>query len=181
MDNRALNKAKSGDGTLIAYERQGDGPPVVLVGGALCTAASDAPPAGLLASAFSVFTYDRRGCGTSGDTAPYAVERELEDLAAVIAATGGSASVHGMSSGAALALEGAAAGLPITRVSAYEPPFTTDPAAHLDAGRGPRGVGVPAARPASHAHRPDARGGGAGAGSAADRVLHRPAARRGCC
>ncbi|MFK4223261.1 alpha/beta fold hydrolase [Streptomyces sp. NPDC019890] len=128
--NRALNKAKSSDGTVIAYEQQGDGPPVVLVGGALCTAASDAPLAGLLASAFNVFTYDRRGRGASGDTAPYAVEREIDDLAAVIAAAGGSASVHGMSSGAALALKAAAAGLPIIQFSVYEPPFTTDPAAH---------------------------------------------------
>ena len=85
--------------------------------------------------AFSVFTYDRRGRGASGDTAPYAVEREIEDLAAVIAAAGGSASVHGMSSGAALALKAAAAGLPITQLSVYEPPFTTDPAAYEGARR----------------------------------------------
>ncbi|MET7618584.1 alpha/beta fold hydrolase [Streptomyces sp. NPDC005408] len=123
-----LNTVKSGDGTLIAYEQQGEGRPLVLVGGALCTAASDAPLAALLASAFSVFTYDRRGRGASGDTAPYAVEREIEDLGAVIAAAGGTASVHALSSGAALALKAAAAGLPITQLSVYEPPFTTDPA-----------------------------------------------------
>ncbi|MER5768343.1 alpha/beta fold hydrolase [Streptomyces sp. NPDC001985] len=125
MDNmsRTLSKARSGDGTLIAYERWGEGPPVVLVGGALCTAATDAPLAGLLAPRFGVVTYDRRGRAASGDTAPYAVEREIEDLAAVIEEVGGSASVHGMSSGGALALRAAAAGLPITQLSVYEPPF----------------------------------------------------------
>ncbi|MGW0557904.1 alpha/beta fold hydrolase [Streptomyces sp. NPDC002926] len=131
MDNssRTPNRAKSGDGTLIAYEQWGGaGPPVVLVGGALCTGATDAPLAALLAPQFSVFTYDRRGRGASGDTAPYGVEREIEDLAAVLAAAGGSASVHAISSGAALALRAAAAGLPITQLSVYEPPFTTNPA-----------------------------------------------------
>ncbi|MGW6459526.1 alpha/beta fold hydrolase, partial [Streptomyces sp. NPDC055078] len=75
MDNmsRTLSKAQSGDGTLIAYEQRGDGPPLVLVGGALCTAATDAPLAALLASRFSVVTYDRRGRAASGDTAPYTV------------------------------------------------------------------------------------------------------------
>jgi pimeloyl-ACP methyl ester carboxylesterase len=120
------NKTKSGDGTLIAYERQGDGPPVVLVAGALCTSATDAPLAARLAPRFTVYTYDRRGRGASRDTTPYAVEREIEDLAAVIAAAGGSASVHGMSSGAVLALRAAAAGLPIAQLSVYEPPFRLD-------------------------------------------------------
>ncbi len=115
--------AESGDGTLISYEQRGSGPPVVLVGGALCTAATDAPLAELLATRCSVFTYDRRGRGASGDTAPYAVEREIEDLAAVIKEAGGSASVHGMSSGGALALKAVAAGVPITQLSVYEPPF----------------------------------------------------------
>ncbi|WP_433572475.1 alpha/beta fold hydrolase [Streptomyces sp. CA-251247] len=130
MDNmsRTLSKAESGDGTLIAYEQRGDGPPVVLVSGALCTSAAEAPLAGLLASRFSVFTYDRRGRGASGDTAPYAVEREIEDLAAVIGEAGGAASVHGTSSGAALALRAAAAGLPITQLSVYEPPYDPDEA-----------------------------------------------------
>jgi pimeloyl-ACP methyl ester carboxylesterase len=125
----AVMKAESADGTLIAYERRGEGPALVLVGGALCTSASDAPLAGLLAPHFSVFTYDRRGRGASGDTAPYAVRREIEDLAAVIGAAGGRAAVHGTSSGAALALRAAAAGLPITQLSLYEPPFETEPAA----------------------------------------------------
>ncbi|MGW1883075.1 alpha/beta fold hydrolase [Streptomyces sp. NPDC001970] len=130
--NRTPSKIRgtaiSADGTAIAYERQGDGPPVILVSGALATAANEAPLAALLAHRFSVITYDRRGRGSSGDTTPYAVKREIEDLAALIDAAGGSASVHGMSSGGALALEAAAAGLPITRLSVYEPPFLTDPA-----------------------------------------------------
>ncbi|MGW3627471.1 alpha/beta fold hydrolase [Streptomyces sp. NPDC000880] len=135
--SRTLSKTESGDGTLIAYEQRGEGPSVVLVGGALCTAATDGPLAALLASHFSVFTYDRRGRGASGDTAPYAVEREIEDLAAVIAQAGGSAFVHGMSSGAELVLRAAAAGLPITQLSVYEPPFETsatagqEPAAYV--------------------------------------------------
>ncbi|GGT30656.1 alpha/beta hydrolase [Streptomyces kurssanovii] len=127
--NTAVMKAESADGTLIACERRGSGPALVMVGGALCTAASDAPLAELLAPRFSVFTYDRRGRGASGDTAPYSVGREIEDLAAVIGAAGGHATVHGTSSGAVLALRAAAAGLPITHLSVYEPPFETDPAA----------------------------------------------------
>ncbi|MFJ8073284.1 alpha/beta fold hydrolase [Streptomyces sp. NPDC096176] len=126
--SRMLNRALSVDGTRIAYEQRGEGPPLVMVSGALCAAASDAPLAELLASRFSVFTYDRRGRGGSGDTAPYAVEREVEDLAAVIAEAGPGAAVHGMSSGAALALRAAAAGLPIAQLSLYEPPFQTEPA-----------------------------------------------------
>ncbi|MFF3750891.1 alpha/beta fold hydrolase [Streptomyces sp. NPDC002018] len=120
--------AKSGDGTPIAYRRTGEGPPVILVGGALHTARSQAPLAGLLAPVFEVLSYDRRGRGASGDTAPYAVEREIEDLAALIAAAGGSASVYGVSSGAALVLEAAAAGLPVTQLAVYEPPYATGPA-----------------------------------------------------
>ncbi|MEU9604622.1 alpha/beta fold hydrolase [Streptomyces sp. NPDC048057] len=124
--SRTLNRARSADGTPIAYEQRGDGPAVVLVSGALDTAAAQAPLADLLASHFSVFTYDRRGRGGSGDTAGYAVEREVEDLAAVIEEAGGRARVHGSSSGGALALRAAASGLPITQLSVYEPPF--DPA-----------------------------------------------------
>ncbi|WP_193564091.1 alpha/beta hydrolase [Streptomyces sp. L-9-10] len=118
----------SGDGTPIAYRRSGDGPPVVLVGGALNTAESDAPLAKLLAPRFDVITYDRRGRGASGESGPYAVERETEDLAALLDEAGGSASVYGVSSGAALVLEATAAGLPITQFALYEPPYATDPA-----------------------------------------------------
>ncbi|MFJ1643774.1 alpha/beta fold hydrolase [Streptomyces sp. NPDC088258] len=119
---------KSGDATPIAFRRSGEGPPVVLVGGAFSTAESEAPLARLLSPVFSVITYDRRGRGASGDTAPYAVEREIEDLAALLDAAGGNASVYGVSSGAALVLEAAMAGLPITQLALYEPPYVTDPA-----------------------------------------------------
>ncbi|WP_405621563.1 alpha/beta hydrolase [Streptomyces sp. NBC_01511] len=123
-----MGKAKSGDGTLIAYRRTGgDGPPVIMVGGAFSTAEAQAPLAALLAPRFSVITYDRRGRGGSGDTAPYAVEREVEDIAALLTEVGGSASVYGMSSGAALALEAAATGLPFTQLAVYEPPYDTGP------------------------------------------------------
>ncbi|WP_381804276.1 alpha/beta fold hydrolase [Streptomyces niveus] len=121
-----MGRAESGDGTLIAYRRtSGEGPPVIMVGGAFSTADAEAPLAALLAPRFSVITYDRRGRGGSGDTAPYAVEREIEDIAALLTEAGGSASVYGMSSGAALALEAAAAGLPITQLAVYEPPYDT--------------------------------------------------------
>ena len=79
----------------------------------------------LLARHFTVFTYDRRGRGDSGDTQPYAREREVEDIAALIEAAGGSAAVAGLSSGAALALEAAASGLNITKLAAYEPPYVS--------------------------------------------------------
>ena len=82
--------------------------------------------AALLAPRFTVFHYDRRGRGDSGDTAPYAVEREVEDLGALIDEAGGSAALYGMSSGGALALEAAARGLAVTRLAVYEPPFTDD-------------------------------------------------------
>jgi pimeloyl-ACP methyl ester carboxylesterase len=122
----------SGDGTAIAYRCSGDGPPVVLVGGAFSTAETEAPLARLLSPRLGVLTYDRRGRGDSGDTAPYAVEREIEDLGALLAEAGGSASVYGMSSGAALVLEAAAAGLPITQLALYEPPYSTSPADRSD-------------------------------------------------
>ncbi|MDX6347575.1 MAG: hypothetical protein QOF84_2365 [Streptomyces sp.] len=118
--------AISADGTPIAYDRTGQGPPLVVVCGALSGRAAVAPLAALLAPDFTVLTYDRRGLGASGDTAPYAVEREIEDLAAVIAEAGAPASVFGHSSGAALALEAAAHGLEITGLALYEPPFVVD-------------------------------------------------------
>lgn len=128
-----VGRAKSGDGTLIAYRRTGgDGPPVIMVGGAFSTAAAQAPLAALLAPRFSVITYDRRGRGGSGDTAPYAVEREVEDIAALLTKVGGSASLCGVSSGAALALEAAATGLPITQLAVYEPPYDAGPAEVTD-------------------------------------------------
>ncbi len=106
-----MEQVRSNDGTAIAFERSGEGPPIVLVGGALSDRSVGAPLAALLARRFTVFTYDRRGRGDSGDTAPYAVEREVEDLGALIAEAGGSAFVFVHSSGAVLALEAAARGL----------------------------------------------------------------------
>jgi pimeloyl-ACP methyl ester carboxylesterase len=114
----------SRDGTRIAFEYMGDGPPVVLVVGAFNTRATGAPLAEALQSHFTVFNYDRRGRGDSGDTAPYAIEREIEDLDALISRAGGSAAVFGYSSGAVLALRAAAQGLSIAQLALYEPPPT---------------------------------------------------------
>ncbi|WP_415951618.1 alpha/beta fold hydrolase [Streptomyces sp. KLOTTS4A1] len=124
-----LGKVLSRDGTPIAYERTGAGGPVViLVCGALCTGTTEDGPLArrLAALGCTAVTYDRRGRGHSGDTLPYAVAREVEDLAAVIDSVGGRAALHGNSSGAALAFEAAASGLPVTHVSGYEPPLTLD-------------------------------------------------------
>jgi pimeloyl-ACP methyl ester carboxylesterase len=115
----------SRDGTPIAYDRIGSGPALILVDGALCSRAFGPMPklAPLFASSFTVFTYDRRGRGASGDTRPYEVAREVDDLAALIDAAGGSASLLGLSSGAALALEAAASGLNVDKLALYEPPY----------------------------------------------------------
>src|SRR5215203_5038984 len=122
---KMVAKVTSADGTPIAFERLGDGPPIIVVGGAICDRAMTRPTAEQLAQHFTVINYDRRGRGHSGDTAPYAVEREIEDLGALIAEVGGTASVYGHSSGAALALH-AAAGLPIAKLVLHEPPYTPD-------------------------------------------------------
>jgi pimeloyl-ACP methyl ester carboxylesterase len=121
-----MSTVTSPDGTTIAYDRRGAGAPVVLVVGAFNDRGTGAPLAAALAGRFSVFGYDRRGRGGSGDTLPYAVEREVEDLAAVIAAAGGSAAVFGYSSGAVLALKAAQLGLPITRLALYDTPLRLD-------------------------------------------------------
>ena len=121
-----VEKVRSKDGTEIAYDQLGDGPALVLVGAAWNDRMSAAPLAQLLADDFTVYTYDRRGRGDSGDTAPYAVEREIEDLTSVIEAGGGSAYAFGVSSGAALALEATAAGAPISKLAMYEPPYIVD-------------------------------------------------------
>ncbi|MFG3510009.1 alpha/beta fold hydrolase [Streptomyces sp. NPDC047821] len=121
-----MNKVYSADGTVIAYEAQGSGPAVVLVGGAFMTRADSSELAGLLAERFTVITYDRRGRGDSGDAPTYDVQREVEDLDALIAHAGGEAMVFGMSSGAVLALEATARGSAVTRLALYEPPFITD-------------------------------------------------------
>jgi len=121
-----MEKVTSADGTAIAYDRLGDGPAVVLVCGGSVDRMSNAPLAALLAQDHTVYNYDRRGRGDSGDANEYSVEREIEDLAAVIEAAGGSAYVYGSSSGAALALRAAAAGLPIEKLVAFEPPYVVD-------------------------------------------------------
>lgn len=169
-----MEKTTSADGTVIAYDRTGDGPPLVYVGGAFNLRSAGEPVAALLKSRFTVLSYDRRGRGDSGDTAPYAVEREIEDLAAVLDAAGGAAAVYGMSSGAALVIRAAAAGLPITGLALYEPPYSLGedgPAraheyverltAALSAGRRDqavemflRNVGTPAAMVAQMRHAP---------------------------
>jgi pimeloyl-ACP methyl ester carboxylesterase len=113
----------SSDGTPIAFDRLGAGAPLILIGGALCDRASTRPLASALAADFSVISYDRRGRGDSGDHAPYTVEREIDDLGALIASAGGSAAVYGHSSGAAVALRAAAHGLPISALVLHEPPF----------------------------------------------------------
>jgi pimeloyl-ACP methyl ester carboxylesterase len=124
----AIDTVRSGDGTAIAFERRGDGPSLVLVDGALChrRMGPSSPLAKLLADRYTVFTYDRRGRGDSGDTAPYAVEREVEDLQAIIDEAGGSAYVWGISSGAALALEATRRGAGVTKLALYEAPFIVD-------------------------------------------------------
>ena len=123
-----MKTATSRDGTVIAYDERGAGPPVVLVGGAMNTRSfgPNGSLAELLAERFTVINYDRRGRGESGDTTPYSVESEIEDLDALIEATGGSACVFGISSGAALALEAANRGLAIEKLALYEAPFVVD-------------------------------------------------------
>ena len=122
-----MDRVGSSDGTTIAVDRLGEGAPVILVSGASTTRGVHARLAELLAGDLMVLNYDRRGRGDSGDTPPYTIQREVEDLQAVIAEAGGAAAVFGNSSGAVLALHAAAAGLPITRLALWEPPFMTDP------------------------------------------------------
>jgi pimeloyl-ACP methyl ester carboxylesterase len=121
-----VNTVKSADDTVIEFDRYGDGPPVIMTVGAFNTRSDTDLLAKALASQFTVLNYDRRGRGGSGDTPPYAVAREIDDIAALIQAAGDPASVFGYSSGATLALKAAASGLPITHLVLYEPPFNTD-------------------------------------------------------
>ena len=119
-----MDLTTSADGTQIAFDRVGEGPPIVIVGGAFSTAAAGAPLAAELAAAgFQGVTVDRRARGGSGDTAPYDPAREAEDLAAVIGAVGGEGAVLGHSSGAILALLAAAEGVPVSHLFLSEPPF----------------------------------------------------------
>ena len=127
-----MNKVTSKDGTEIAYDKQGMGPAVILVDGALGYRSFGSMPqlAKLLDPHFTVFTYDRRGRGESGNSMPYALERELEDIDALVEAAGGSAFVYGISSGACLALEAAMKlGPRIGKLAMYEPPYNSEEAA----------------------------------------------------
>ncbi|MGW0482518.1 alpha/beta fold hydrolase [Nonomuraea sp. NPDC003214] len=145
----------SADGTAIAVDRHGSGPALVLVHGAFTGRGHPlmAAVASGLAPWFTVFDYDRRGRGASGDTPPYSAEREIDDLAAVVAAAGGRAMVFGGSSGAALALEAAVRMPQISKLALWEPPYhvgadapglPADFAARLAdlVGRGSRGEAV---------------------------------------
>ncbi len=116
----------SKDGTQIGFDKTGNGSPVILVSGGSVDRMSNASLAALLSDSFTVYNYDRRGRGISGDTAPYAIEREIEDIAAVIETAGGSACLYGSSSGAALAMEAAASGLPIRKLALWEAPYIVD-------------------------------------------------------
>jgi pimeloyl-ACP methyl ester carboxylesterase len=118
-----MNTVISKDGTPIAFDRSGEGAPIILVVGAFNDRSTGAPLAATLSEHFTVFNYDRRGRGASGDSTLYAIEREIEDLAALLDKAGGSASVFGYSSGAILALKAAARGLALSRLALYEPPF----------------------------------------------------------
>jgi pimeloyl-ACP methyl ester carboxylesterase len=124
-----METTRSADGTVIAFERTGNGPPLVIALGAFCDRKTFVPPASLTGT-FTVCTFDRRGRGDSGDTQPYSADREVEDLTAVLQAAGSGAFVAGSgafvfghSSGAALALRAAAQGAPISALVAYEAPY----------------------------------------------------------
>ncbi|WP_437997003.1 alpha/beta hydrolase [Sorangium sp. So ce185] len=127
-----MKKTTSRDGTTIAFDQTGHGAPVILVMGAFNDRTTGAPLSAYLARRFTVLAYDRRGRGDSGDAATYAIDREIEDLDAVIQAAGGAAAVFGYSSGAQLALAAAARGLAITRLALYEAP-PAQPAEHAQA------------------------------------------------
>ena len=154
-----MKTVTSKDGTTIAFDQWGEGPTVILVDGALQYRAFDqgmVPLAELLAPHFTVIHYDRRGRGDSTDTQPYALEREIEDIEALIDEAGGSASLYGISSGAALAMEAAIElGDKVSKLAMYEAPYNDDEAAQqawrkyvkelrelLDAGRKGDAVGL---------------------------------------
>jgi pimeloyl-ACP methyl ester carboxylesterase len=121
-----FREVASPDGTTIAFDRLGDGPPVILVCGAMCDRALMRPTAEELAKHFTVLNYDRRGRGDSSDTPPYAVEREIEDIGALVAEAGETAPLYGHSSGAGIALRAAAHGLPLDKIALHDPPYAPD-------------------------------------------------------
>jgi pimeloyl-ACP methyl ester carboxylesterase len=128
-----MSTVTSKDGTIIAYETHGNGPAVILVDGALGYRGLGfgADLAQLLAKTFTVYDYDRRGRGESSNSKPFAIEREVEDIEALINQAGGSAYVYGISSGACLALEAAIRlGTKINKLALFEPPYNSDPSAY---------------------------------------------------
>jgi pimeloyl-ACP methyl ester carboxylesterase len=127
-----METVTSKDGTQIAYDKHGTGPALILVDGALCYRSFGpmAHLAELLASHFTVYNYDRRGRGESGDTKPYSLAREIEDIEALVDKAGGAAFLFGTSSGGALALEATLKlGAKAKKLAMYEPPYNSDPAA----------------------------------------------------
>jgi pimeloyl-ACP methyl ester carboxylesterase len=119
-------KVMSKDGTTIVFDRTGDGPPLIVVGGALNDRGAAGALAALLAPSFTTYSFDRRGRGDSGDTPPYAVEREVEDVEAIVAEAGGHAFLVGHSSGAALVIETGARIGGVDKIALYEPPYDVD-------------------------------------------------------
>jgi pimeloyl-ACP methyl ester carboxylesterase len=122
---KTMQTVTSRDGTRIAYDKSGNGPAVIVVNGALAERSSNAELAPLLATRLTVYSYDRRGRGGSGDTKPYSVQREIEDIEALVDSAGGSAYVYGKSSGASLALQAASAlGDKVKKLALYEAPYS---------------------------------------------------------
>jgi pimeloyl-ACP methyl ester carboxylesterase len=123
-ERESMDKVTSGDGTRIAFEQLGEGPALIVVGGSLADHRFYAPLANELAKHFTVYSFDRRGRGQSGDTGPYAVEREVDDVGALIAYANEPVLMYGHSAGSALALRAAASGLDIAKLALADPPFT---------------------------------------------------------
>jgi pimeloyl-ACP methyl ester carboxylesterase len=129
MTENVSAAAVSADGTVIAFTAWGKGEPLIIIDGATAYPAinpTNEEIGRLLSDDFRTYAYDRRGRGQSTDTKPYAIQREIEDIAALIDVAGAPATVFGWSSGAVLALDAAAAGLPIARLALFEPPFVVD-------------------------------------------------------
>jgi pimeloyl-ACP methyl ester carboxylesterase len=135
MMQHTMQPIESSDTTRIALDRSGSGPPLVIVLGAFCDRSTSKPLATLLARSYTVYEYDRRGRGDSGNGLPISIEDEVRDLAAVVAAAGRPPFVYGHSSGGALALEAAARGVKMRSLAVYEPPYTGDHDPGPDFGR----------------------------------------------
>jgi pimeloyl-ACP methyl ester carboxylesterase len=130
LDAPTMNTLRSHDGTMIAYDKRGEGPALILVDGALTvhSSGSGSELARLLAPRFSVYGFDRRGRGESGDTLPYAVDWEIGDIEALIDRAGAPAFLYGHSSGGPLAMRAAIRlGGKVSKIAMYEPPYNNDP------------------------------------------------------